>query len=788
VIIERVELKDFLSHKSSTLAFGRGLTVIIGPNGAGKSSIIEGIVFALFQDSFRNMRSGTKESLKRIGAKSASVKLTFSVGGRGFRVERLIERGAVDRLYEEDKLVATQASYVDKKVLEVLGIPRKEAYLNTVIVRQGELERVLENFTTASGREDLMKALGFKELDDIAEALKEERAEYEKRFMKLLGEAAQLEGLKRQLEKSQEELRGLEGERNKILENLRALEKGLSYIERALAEVPETVEQELNKAVAEYYKVKGDLEGVKREVKRLQEEVDRLSALKREASLLLSALALKERLLLLRDKLERTSIAHLRLEELRKTTERLRERLTQRIRVLSSVLQCPPDVNSILRAYEGLKAEVESKEGKVSSLRATIEEKRAMLASLEKSEGECPLCGAELTDEARDRVRGKIESELSKAVLELEGLSRSLEREKSVLQEVEKLNVAGLVDELSSLREEEGREKEEERALVELTKGVNKVLEEILSGELSGDLLSKLRGLLELVDSPREATKVVEQILGFVSRAEGRMEELERISWKEEEMSTQIESLKKVEEELRQKAIQLEKAVEEFKKKVEARRRLVEEHNKVRAQVAEYKGRLAGIESNIESCKRRVEELRDLCAKAESAERESERLKKFLDFLDFLRTKVFGKDGLIAKSLRKAYKAKLESEVNNYLARFGMDFEVEFDEDLGLKVVARGEEMSVDSLSGGERAVLALSIRLALAKALSNREVELMILDEPTANLDADRRRELVRVLRELADEVPQVIVVTHDPEVAEAADYVYRVKKDGGISIVEEY
>ena len=788
MIIERVELKDFLSHKSSAIAFGRGLTAIIGPNGAGKSSIIEGVVFALFQDSFRNMRGGTKESLKRMGAKSASVKLVFSVSGRSFRVERFIERGAVDKLYEEDKLVATQASYVDKKVLEILGIPRKEAYLNTVIVRQGELERVLENFTTASGREDLMKALGFKELDDIAEALKEERGEYEKKLMKLSGEAAQLESLKKQLERGQEELRGLEGEKAKILENLRALERGLSYIERALAEIPEAVEQELNKAVADYHKAKSDFESIEREVERLQEEVERLNALKMEASSLLPALTLKEHLLTLQDKLEKASIVHLRLEELRRTTEKLRERLMQRIQVLSNILRCPPDVDSIVRAYYDLKAGVESKEGMANSLKATIEEKRAMLASLEKSVGECPLCGTELTDEAKHRVRGKIESELNKAVLELEGLSRSLEREKGVLREVEKLNVAGLLDEFSSLREEERRREEEERALVELARDVNKVLEEVLSHELSNDLLSKLRELLELVDSPREAAKIVKQISDFVSRAEGRMEELKRISLKEEGMRAQIEGLKRMRDELREKVAQMERAVEEFKRKVEARRRLVEEYNKVRAQVAEYKGRLAGIESNIESCKRRVEELKDLCAKAEKAEREAQRLKKFLDFLDFLRNKVFGKDGLIAKSLRKAYRAKLESEVNNYLSRFGMDFEVELDEDLGLKVIARGEEMSIDSLSGGERAVLALSIRLALAKVLSNREVELMILDEPTANLDADRRRELLRVLRELADEVPQVIVVTHDPEVAEAADYVYRVKKDSGISVVEEY
>ncbi len=788
MIVEKVELKDFLSHKSSDITFGKGLTAIIGPNGAGKSSIIEGIVFALFQDSFRNMRGGTKDSLKRMGARSASVKLFFSVGGRRFRVERFIEKGAVDKLYEEDRLVATQASYVDKKVLEVLGIPRKEAYLDTVIVRQGELEKVLENFTTASGREDLMRALGFKELDDIAEALKEERGDYEKRLARLEGEAAQLEGLREQLEGEQEELKRHEGKRDKILENLKALEKGLSYIEKALAEIPETVEQELDKVREDYHKLKGHLEGVEREVKRLQEEIDRLSAASKEASSLLSALALKEQFQTLQERLERASMVQLRLEEMGKTIDRLRDRLMQRIHILSSILRCPPDVDSILRAYEDLKAGVESKEDIASSLKATIEERKAMLASLEKSGNECPLCGAELSDEAKHRVQEKIKSELNKAVLELEGLSRSLEREKGALREVEKLNVAGLLDELSSLREEERRREEEKRALVELARDVNKVLEEVLSHELSDGLLSKLRELLELVDSPREAVKIVKQLSDFVSRAEVRVEELKRISSKEEEMRAQIESLKKTRDELRERVEELERVVEECKKRVEARRRLVEEYNKVRLQIADYKVELARVESSIESSKKRVEELKDLCAKAENAKREAEKLKKFLDFLDFLRSKVFGKDGLIAKSLRKAYRARLESEVNNYLSRFGMDFEVEFDEDLGLKVIARGEEMSIDGLSGGERAVLALSIRLALAKVLSNREVEIVILDEPTANLDADRRRELVRVLRELADEMPQVIVVTHDPEVAEAADQVYRVKKDGGVSVVEEY
>ncbi|MEM1901389.1 MAG: SMC family ATPase, partial [Candidatus Nezhaarchaeales archaeon] len=341
MIVEKLELVNFLSHKNSTVTFGKGLTAIVGPNGAGKSSMIEGIIFSLFQDSFRTLRGGTKESLKQIGAKSASVRLTFNVAGRRFRVERVIERGAVDKLYEEDKLIATQASYVDKKVLEVLGIPRKEAYLNTVIVRQGELEKVLESFMTASGREELMRALGFKELEDIAETLKEERNELEKEYMKLSGEAAQLENLRKQLERAQEELQRLENEKSKILENLKVLERGLFYVERALTEVPDGIEQEFEMATAKYYEAKSELESLTREIKKIEEELNRVGALKKELNTLRSALVLKDGIRNLQDTLERAILTHSRLEELRSAIRKLEEKLVHKLRLLSQKMQCP---------------------------------------------------------------------------------------------------------------------------------------------------------------------------------------------------------------------------------------------------------------------------------------------------------------------------------------------------------------------------------------------------------------------------------------------------------------
>jgi len=75
-----------------------------------------------------------------------------------------------------------------------------------------------------------------------------------------------------------------------------------------------------------------------------------------------------------------------------------------------------------------------------------------------------------------------------------------------------------------------------------------------------------------------------------------------------------------------------------------------------------------------------------------------------------------------------------------------------------------------DQLSGGEQQ------RVGIARALVNKP-KLLLADAPTGELDSGTSAEIVRVLADLRQSIgATVVVVTHDPEVASAADMVVRM------------
>ena len=82
-------------------------------------------------------------------------------------------------------------------------------------------------------------------------------------------------------------------------------------------------------------------------------------------------------------------------------------------------------------------------------------------------------------------------------------------------------------------------------------------------------------------------------------------------------------------------------------------------------------------------------------------------------------------------------------------------------------------------LSGGEQQ------RVAFARALAN-DPSLMLVDEPTGNLDIETGMEIVRILKELKERGKTVIVATHDRRIMRLADLTLHLK-DGRIVDIDE-
>jgi len=164
--------------------------------------------------------------------------------------------------------------------------------------------------------------------------------------------------------------------------------------------------------------------------------------------------------------------------------------------------------------------------------------------------------------------------------------------------------------------------------------------------------------------------------------------------------------------------------------------------------------RPGGAESDAEN----LEALEEAIATEEEALRREERLcGALLVALEVLRDSV-----LDYQKEHVARLAQVSGRTLGHLTR-GRYSQVTLDTELNPTVRLDGaREIPVEALSHGARDAFYFALRAALAQELAAREPLPLLLDDPTAHFDEERRGSLVGHLEDLAKDL-QVILLTHD-------------------------
>jgi len=804
-LIEEVRVRNFLSHAGTDVKLDEGVNVFVGPNGAGKSSMIDAITFALFGKHMR----GNNVNVVRKGTPGAEVEVRFTVGGSTYLAARGLDSAGklvhaelrrMDdgywKLMVAGERRKVEAEAVSAQVERVLGIGFKELKLAS-IVQQGELDSVL-NLEPRELKELINRLVGIDDLDRAFNASHDVIEGFKGRLRDEIGFSV-------------DDVERLEGEL-----------KGLGR----------TIEESRERVGA----VKDQLEKLEAEENRLREELDRMEPLREKAQEAANKLsALLEYVIHLREDSSRRlrelkdllSEAPSRLEAVSRRSS-VEEELTKVRGELNSVEEELTKVRGELKAAQTIAQRVRELEDDVASSRRKLANEEKELRELEESRSKLGSTGdpREL-EERRMRLNGSI-GDLKEKRGGIQGEISNLR----ILKETGKCPTCGRsieelnVDErLPRLTEQLKGIDEEIRRLTEQLKGID---EEIRRARNAGDLDAKIADSRRKLDNRRDELEERQKRLEAVRASAIDVGALRN---REEELSGRRNALKDDEATLGKELSAIEGAaawlsargisgpgdlerlrseassIEELLSRMPADPRssdltslsldprssdMVQEILSLRRDAAGYDdaryrelgrkresilGERALLMRELGEAETRLRDAEETRGKYESALLVLRNARKYVDLYDSIKKRIFHRDGALASALRAWAIDALSAAASDHIRMFGMGIstvQLSEGEDVEISCYGRSGEMDVKAMSGGERVAVALALRFAMARLVGGKRADFIILDEPTANLDQDRRRSLVDLVARMgnrAGPLRQIIVITHDREIFEESD-----------------
>ena len=759
-VIEKLKLENFEAYRQAEIFFTDGLNLITGRNSSGKTTILDAIFFALYGE----VPEVTKRLLvSRLPAtdKSMTVQITFNSPITGQKVQ-IFRQGKLTgpktfktekRRLLIDNVEVPVSSDVElkNKVSELIGVGMKK-FLNLVYTRQGELTRILR-----PNRDEMDNILGInilKELIAEFEILEKEFTSYEGKDVEtelanirqiiLPTLQPQLERLTKQTTQLEQEIAELEkkiltvksaeflnliqkiNERDNLINQLKQEETKIQFL---LNKYSVSSPEKLKEKIAQL-----NLEQVQKQIEEINTKIELLTQLQRE---------LQEKITAIKTILEKNQVST--ISQLIQKQNQLQESLTK----------TNHELEMLNREMERIQLALTELQPELLKLKKDLTEHKAML---ENKVGTCPTCKQPITAELLTKLIKQEEEkirELEPKLQDLEATQEQLNSKKEKLKQQQ----TNLTTTLTSIKEDLAKiaELAKEATLSDLEKNLLEITQELAS--LQEEYKAKIEER-SAIESEKEALLTASQEIEFAINKTTQLqtalfetiatidtllkkltlpfkpEEKDLKSKVAEKLPFSPEEIEAAEEEIRKKKETLEKATEE----IEKTRRKIEEYQQLEKKLAT---RLKQTQT-IRSLKKRIEEI-----------------------IEEIRNVTLQN---IAKEALSIYNTLTDQQIYE-------KFEID-PENYRVYVYPHAfrTKLPATRTGGGHQTLIALSIKLALLRVLGYRN--LLILDEPTYGVDAENITQLLARLAEAAQNITQVILVTHYGLGEEAAANIIHVKK----------
>ncbi len=390
----------------------------------------------------------------------------------------------------------------------------------------------------------------------------------------------------------------------------------------------------------------------------------------------------------------------------------------------------------------------------IFSLAKDLEKIETKLENAKKLHDQTTENGKRLKDE-ENRLKNsienlaKLEAENTKIEQNLKTIGNPLEREKFLRIEAEK----------ESIWQSKITQIEEKQQTLETKKmSVSKDLQTF------GDLDQKLKTANAEVEKTNNAQRIFLQFQGLANLLANRENAFAESKTEFEKLSTESEKAKNDNAEIIGKYNQTEHLS------------LQVDFDNLRRNEAICETELKQVSENLKNCETEINRLKDLKEKLNVEKAEENKLKKIGEATSFISDTLKKAAPEVAKMLL----ARISQEANLFFREITGNAErtLSWKEDYEISLEEFGYERPFSTLSGGEQMSASLSVRLAILQELS--DIRFAFFDEPTVNMDAERREKLALAINGISQKLrfSQIFVISHDDTFESHTDYVVSVGK----------